>query len=227
MVRSGAMDPTTLAEQPLGSSTTRRAILLTLLREGPLTPETLAARVDLSRTAVLHQLRVLAEAGLVDRTSLRHGVGRPRHLYDVTPRAQGLVEANYPGFARLVLDGIQSVGGTALLADVFEAIRRVQVERIRARFAAQGLVSAPLAERARALAAYQRSQGFFAEVTNGNALRLRQRNCPFLQVVAGEPSACDIELGLLRDVLEAEVTREASIASGDRSCVYRIEPARA
>jgi predicted ArsR family transcriptional regulator len=221
------MDPTALAEQPLGSSATRRAILLALLREGPLMPEALAARVDLSRTAVLHQLRVLTEAGLVDRTSLRHGVGRPRHLYDVTPRAQGLVEANYPGFARLVLDGIQSVGGTALLADVFEAIRRVQVERIRARFAAQGLVSAPLTERARALAAYQRSQGFFAEVTNGNALELRQRNCPFLQVIAGEPSACDIELGLLRDVLEAEVTREASIAAGDRSCIYRIEPARA
>jgi predicted ArsR family transcriptional regulator len=221
------MDPTTLAEQPLGSSATRRAILLTLLREGPLTPTALAGRVDLSRTAVLHQLRVLAEAGLVDRTSMRHGVGRPRHLYDVTPSAQGLVEANYPGFARSLLDGIQSVGGTALLADVFGAIRRAQAERIRTRFAAEGLESAALADRARALAAYQRGQGFIAEVTNGDALRLRQRNCPFFRVIAGEPSACDIELDLLRDVLEADVTREASIAAGDRFCTYRIEPARA
>jgi predicted ArsR family transcriptional regulator len=227
MVRSWAMDPTALAEQPLGSSTTRRAILLTLLREGPLTPETLAARVDLSRTAVLHQLRVLAQAGLVDRTSLRHGVGRPRHLYDVTPRAQGLVEANYPGFARSVLDGIQRVGGPALLADVFDAIRHTQAERIRARFSAEGLDSSPLEDRARALAAFQRSQGFIAEVTNGDALRLQQRNCPFFRVIAGEPAACDIQLDLLQDVLKAEVTREASIAAGDRFCIYRIDPARA
>ena len=54
-------------------------------------PDQLAARLGASRTGVLQQLRALEAAGLVSRQTVRHGVGRPRHLYDVTPDAQDLV----------------------------------------------------------------------------------------------------------------------------------------
>ena len=53
-------------------------------------PEQLAVALGASRTGVLQQLRALEATHLVTRQTVRHGVGRPRHLYDVdrpTPRS--------------------------------------------------------------------------------------------------------------------------------------------
>ena len=77
----------------------RRAILVRLRHDGPSSPESLATALGLSRTGVLQQLHALEAAGLVSRQAVRHGVGRPRHVYDVTPAAQDLFPTNYDGLA--------------------------------------------------------------------------------------------------------------------------------
>jgi predicted ArsR family transcriptional regulator len=38
------------------------------------------------------------------------------------------------------------------------------------------------------------------------------------------PIACEEELALFSEILGANVTRECHIASGGRSCTYRVEP---
>ena len=73
-----------------GSSGLRRNLLMRLRHEGPSAPEELATALGASRTGVLQQLHALEAAGLVSRRSVRHGVGRPRHVYDVTEAAQDL-----------------------------------------------------------------------------------------------------------------------------------------
>src|SRR5688572_24594004 len=76
------------AEAVGGTSGLRRALLLRLRHDGPTSPEDLASQLGVSRTGVLQQLHALEEAGLVSRQAVRHGVGRPRHVYDVTAAAQ-------------------------------------------------------------------------------------------------------------------------------------------
>src|SRR3954467_7306016 len=71
-------------------STLRRAILVHLRQAGPTSPDALATALGASRTGVLQQLHALEAANLVGHSTERHGVGRPRHLYDVTPDAQDL-----------------------------------------------------------------------------------------------------------------------------------------
>src|SRR3970040_2134960 len=66
-------------------STLRRAILVNLRQRGPMSPDGLATHLGASRTGVLQQLHALEQAGLVSHEAERHGVGRPRHQYDVTP----------------------------------------------------------------------------------------------------------------------------------------------
>ncbi len=58
-------------------------------------------------------------------------------------------------------------------------------------------------------------------------MRMRQANCAIFDVARDHPAACANELELFREVLGAEVTREAHIVAGDRTCTYRVEPARA
>lgn len=209
-----------------GASNLRRDLLLRLRLDGPSSPDQLASRLGASRTGVLQQLRALGAARLVSRQTVRHGVGRPRHLYDVTPDAQQLFPANYDGLAAGLLAAIEAIGGDDLLEQVFVARRRQLGARVREDLADRLTPGAPLFERVRELAVIQTSNGYLANAAmNGDgSVLLEEHNCAIFHVAAGAPAACRAELELFREVLGAEVVRDQHIASGDRCCSYRISP---
>ena len=213
----------------VGSSTLRRDLLLRLRHDGPSAPEELATTLGASRTGVLQQLHALEAAGLVSRQAIRHGVGRPRHVYDVTDAAQDLFPTNYDGLASGLLAAIRGVGGEELLRDVFAERRRLAGDRVRERMAERLPADASLADKARELAVIQDEQGYLAEALIGTdgVIRLVERNCAIHRVAAGTSAACQAELDLFREVLGADVERETHIAAGDRCCTYRIGDARA
>lgn len=211
-----------------GTSRLRRELLMRLRHDGPSSPEALAAGLGVSRTGVLQQLHALEAAGLVTRQAIRHGVGRPRHVYDVTDAAQDLFPMNYDGLARGLLAAIAAIGGEDLVADVIAERRRLARERHGARMAERLPATATLADRTRELAVIQDEQGYLAEAVVGadGEILLVERNCAIHRVMAEHPSVCQAELDLFRDLLDADVQRETHIASGDRCCTYRIGGAR-
>ena len=223
--------PTQLRRDPAAQasagtqSSLRHAILVRLRREGPSAPEQLATALGASRTGVLQQLRALEAAGLVARQTVRHGVGRPRHIYDVTPDAQDLFPSNYEGLAASLLVAIGAVGGDGLLEEVFTARRRQLGKRIRKELDERVGRNASLAERVRGLAVIQDEQGYMCEATQGpdGSLELRECNCAIYDVAQKTDLACQAELDLFRQVLGANVVRRSHIASGDRCCSYVIE----
>jgi predicted ArsR family transcriptional regulator len=204
--------------------TLRRELVLALRTAGPSSPDQLAALVGASRTGVLQQLRVLETDGLVSRRTERHGVGRPRHLYDVTASAQQLFPANYDGLAAGLIAAIDSIGGRELVDRVFETRRSQTADRIRKRLDEAIGQDAPFLDRVRELAVIQDEQGYLcgAELSADGTIRLREHNCAIYHVAAGDPAPCEAELALFRDVLGADVVRETHIAAGDRCCTYRI-----
>ena len=207
-----------------GPSGLRRELLVRLRMDGPSSPDQLAARLGASRTGVLQQLRALEEAHLVSRQTVKHGVGRPRHLYDVTPDAQDLFPSTYNALASGLLSAIGAVGGEELIEEVFAARRRQLTDRVRDQLADRVSPDAPIEERVRGLAAIQAGQGYLADSFVGadGAIQLREHNCAIFHVAKGTPSACQAELDLFKDVLGADVVRESHIATGDRCCSYRI-----
>jgi predicted ArsR family transcriptional regulator len=202
----------------------RREILERLRRDGPASPDQLATGIGASRTGVLQQLRALENTHFVSHETVRHGVGRPRHLYDVTPDAQQLFPSNYDGLAAGLLAAIGAVGGDALIEQVFQARRRQIGDRVRQQLDDRVGPGAPFIARVRELAVIQDELGYLAdaEVDPDGTIRLREHNCAILDVARGQRSACDAELDLFREVLGADVVRETHIASGDRCCSYRI-----
>lgn len=207
-----------------GASNLRRDLLLRLRVDGPSSPDQLAARLGASRTGVLQQLRALETARLVSRQTVRHGVGRPRHLYDVTPDAQDLFPANYDGLAAGLVAAIEAIGGDDLLEQVFAARRRQLGSRVLDDLADRLSHDASLLDRVRELAVMQSANGYLASTRLGTdgTIRLEEHNCAIYHVAAGSPAACRAELELFREVLGADVAREQHIASGDRCCSYRI-----
>ncbi len=204
-------------------SVLRRAILVLLRRSGPSAPDAIAAAIGASRSGVAQQLRALDTAGLVTRTSVRHGVGRPRHLYDITADAQDLFPSNYDGLATGLLAAILEVGGDSLVDDVFAARRRQAQTRLRQRLDARFPDGAPLEDRVRELARLQDELGYISEARiDDETIRLVEHNCAVLEVARGIPAACRAELDLFREVLGVDLVRERHIAAGDRCCVYRV-----
>jgi predicted ArsR family transcriptional regulator len=231
-------------------------VLVALRRAGPLSPDALAQRLGISRTSAVQQLRGLALKGLVSRRAVRHGVGRPRHLYDLTSSAQALFPNGYEALVGDLLGALEDLGGRELAERAFRLRRARLREAILRRFAERGVLEAPLEVRALELARFQDDQGYLCEcrresrrggpsgVANGHdgpasddplvidgrgVIRLREHNCAIYDVARHDPMPCREEARLFSEVLGARVVRESHIASGDRSCTYRIEerPARA
>jgi predicted ArsR family transcriptional regulator len=212
---------------PIGhhpAPTLRRDILVLLRQLGPSSPDQLAIRLGASRTGILQQLRALEAAELVARRTERHGVGRPRHLYDVTAHAQDLFPSNYDGLAAGLLAAIDAVGGDDLVEQVFAARRRQSASRMKTRLAERLPAGASLADRVRELAVIQDEQGYLAqaEVTPDGTIRLVEHNCAIFQVARGTAQACEAELALFGEVLDADIVRDSHIAAGDRCCTYRV-----
>ena len=218
---NGAVGPTTSA------SSLRRAILLHLRQAGPSSPETIATALDASRTGVLQQLHALEEAGLVSHAAEKHGVGRPRHVYDVTADAQGLFPADYGGFASGLLKAIETVGGDDLVEQVFSARRRQIGDRIQRRMAERLPDEATLADRVHVVAVLQDEAGYLAEAVIGDdgQLRLREHNCAIDRIARRTQAPCAAELALFQELLGPGVARESHIASGDRCCSYVVPEA--
>jgi predicted ArsR family transcriptional regulator len=208
------------------ASSLRRALLMQLRQAGPSSPDSLALVLDASRTGVLQQLHALEAAGLVSHAAEKHGVGRPRHVYDVTAEAQGLFPADYGGFASGLVKAIEAVGGDDLIEQVFAARRRQIGDRIRRRMDEELEDGASTEDRVRALAVIQDEAGYLAEVRidPDGSIRLREHNCAIDKIARRTHAPCDAELALFRELLGPGVERESHIASGDRCCSYLVEP---
>lgn len=216
----------TPASQAPGStaSSLRRAILLHLRQAGPSSPDTIAVALEASRTGVLQQLHALEDAGLVRHDAEKHGVGRPRHVYDVTADAQGLFPTDYGGFASGLVKAIEAVGGEDLIEQVFAARRRQVGDRIQRRMAERLPDEATLADRVHVLAVVQNEAGYLAEAIIGDdgQLRLREHNCAIDRIARRTQAPCEAELELFQELLGPGVVRESHIASGDRCCSYVV-----
>ena len=152
-----------------------------------------------SRTGVLQQLRALEAAHLVSRQTVRHGVGRPRHLYDVTPDAQELFPSNYDGLAAGLLAAIDAVGGDDLLEQVFAGppapARRPGPAPAR-RTGRAGRAAGRAGPRAGRRSRTSRATSPRRSSSTDGTIRLREHNCAIFDVAQGTPAACDAELEL-------------------------------
>ena len=208
---------------PLASlSTTRRAVLTTLKRHGPLRAPELATRLGLTTAAVRQQIGRLEEDGLVAHDEEpAPSRGRPAHRYRLTGAAENLFPKRY---GDLTTELLGYLGGPASPAvdELFAQRRDRRIDDARAK-----VTGATLDEQVAALTAVLDEDGYLADCersADGSWL-ITEHNCAILTVARGFGQACSSEIEFIRASLPgARVERVAHLMDGAHVCAYRVRP---
>src|SRR5439155_9760701 len=103
-----------------------RGRLLSALCGRPQTAAELAKGVETSANAVRVHLDALSEAGLVDYSVERRGVGKPTHVYSLTVEAEYLLSRAYAPALAALIEALRARNGQFLptLGDAGVALGR-------------------------------------------------------------------------------------------------------
>ena len=215
---SRPLEGTRLAKLP-----PRDRLLLLLKRRGPSRAADLARALAITGEAARQQLLGLQTQGLVQATPARRGVGRPAWLWRLSPAANHrFPDAHADLVAQLTRAFCRALGPRAL-----ERVVAAREREVRHRYASALRAAATLRERVRRLAGLRSAEGYMAEwATAGRGFRLIENHCPISGPTAACMRLCRGELRLFRQLVGpgATVSRDEHILSGDRRCLYRIEP---
>ncbi len=199
---------------------TRREILMTLKKRGGMTADELSEVLGITAMGVRRHLMTLERDGLVEYKPVQRGVGRPSYVYSLTELADDLFPKSYDQFANELLNILRVTDGEEKIEELFAK----RMERLQASIEPH-LANKDLPEQVAELARIQNEKGYLAEweqVDDGTFVFV-EHNCAIAKIANSCNFACDYELQLLNNLLDAdEVVREDHMASGDISCRYRI-----
>jgi predicted ArsR family transcriptional regulator len=202
--------------------TTRQSILNLLRHRGQLTAGELSTDLGIGPVGVRQHLTLLERDGLVFVAGLRRGIGRPSHLYGLTPAAEQIFPKHYDRLALDLIGYVSESGGSEAVDRMLDA-RRTSLAR---RYAPR-LVGKNREQQVEELCAILNELGYmsaYERLPDGSFL-LVEHNCPVDCVARVHMQLCGQEIRLYEDLLGVPLERDATIAAGAHVCRYRIPPA--
>lgn len=148
-------------------------------------------------------------------------MGRPSYVYRLGEAAANYFPRHYDELAITVLETIEDLYGR----DAIDAVFRMRSEHIFEKYRQQ-INEKTLDGRLDQLTRLRAADGYMSswEIGKNGAFILREANCPIFHVAEGCGTACDYDLTLLTNLLDAKVVRKTHLASGDEACSYEIYP---
>lgn len=202
---------------------TRTRLLNALKSSGPQTAADLADRLNVTSVAVRQHLDGLFQDDLVAFEDIKGSVGRPKRVWDLTPAGHQQFPDNHANLVLGMLNGLNDIYGPEGVEKLI-AHREAQSKRLYSD-ALSG--AADLADKVHTLAGLRSQEGYMAEVVeDGKGYLLIENHCSICAAATICQGFCRSELSLFKDVLgpDVEVKRTEHQLSGDRRCVYRIDP---
>ena len=200
---------------------TRRRILMLLKEQGELTADELASLLGISAVAVRRHLAKLESDQMVTYQEVQRGMGRPSFVYQLGEAAESFFPRRYEELAVNVLETIQVLYGQEAIDAIFRMRTSHMIENYR-----RNVNGKTLDTRLDQLTKLREADGYMStwEPAANETFILREANCPIYHVAEGCNTACDHDLALLVDLLDADVVRTGHLARGDGACCYEIRP---
>ncbi len=198
------------------SASSAGIILHHLQRQGQATIRDLEEVLGVSTTAVREHLAHLQAANLIAISTVRHGPGRPRFVYTLTDKAQGLFPKQYDLLINLLLQEIAADGGAKQVDLLLERVGKRLADEY-----ADRINGADIEARLNELRAKLESRGIPAEVhQTGDGIHIFA--CPYFDVAQEHAQVCTMEQQMIEQVLGEKVTLEQSIREGHHRCRFVV-----
>jgi predicted ArsR family transcriptional regulator len=200
------------------SSSTRELILRTLKSQGKCTVNELALAAEISPVSVRHHLANLQADGLVSVKEMKHGVGRPHHVFSLTEKAIELSPGRYFRLTNRLLDEIKDSLPDAMVAELFSKVATSMSEQYSLEL--QGL---SLDQKLKRLIQLLSEEGFEAHVEQqGDMLLIHELSCPYFHIGREHPEVCLVDHRFIAKALGLPVERVTHVLDGAPHCIYAI-----
>lgn len=200
---------------------TRKNILEYLRHHGSATVHQLAEHLDMSVGTVRHHLNVLERDNLVENQEIRHGVGRPKLVYTLSPAGLEAFPKKYDWLSTALLRELKIRLDPATVASVLRGIAQRVLDKYQ-----PNLEGTTLQERAEILVEIMGKEGFETklEYTQDERIRIVQNSCPYRSVVQEHGEVCQLDAEMIHQVLQQPIQRKCCMLHGDHSCVFEAIP---
>jgi len=203
----------------------RQRVLLAIKNVPGASIATIAEEVGFTYEAVRQQVNALEREGWVraeyERSATRT-VGRPLARYQLTMAGEHLFPKQYEVLANTLIATAAKAMGPDVVRSLLATVTAEQVARWRPLL--EGLSLEQKLEKLRDL--YQREDPYTTVETDGDEVRLIERNCPFLSSAVEHPELCSISVSTLRSLLGYHVYREERFQAGHGRCEFRVDTSR-
>lgn len=201
------------------TGSTRDAIIYKLRSQGRMQISVIAHQLGLTEMAIRRHMHELAKQGYVEIISIKQAMGRPLHAYELTAKAEELFPRNYHLLTVDLLSELEEDPQTKPYIELmFQGRKRKLLQRYRPTMQGKSL-----AAKVQELTQIQLAGGYMAEAKQDeHYYYIEEYNCPIKGVADRYHHACQCELELFQELLEAPVERTECLAKGGAKCNYRI-----
>ena len=200
--------------------TSDRSFLDQLHRLGSGTVQELCELVGVTATAVRQRLVRLRGQGMVARSLVRNGRGRPYFTYQVSEAGLNQLGENYSDLALILWQEMQSIEEPALRKRVVRRVREAMVKRFGSTDQNRSLT-----DRLKQLQVKLTDRGFDVELdTSGDLPILRENSCPYQELASSDAGICGLEQEVLGEVLGTKITLTKCCRDGHHCCEFQPEP---
>ena len=177
-----------------------------------------AADLGVTASAVRLHLAQLQAGGAIHAEKVREGVGRPYHVYSLTPQAHDLFYKDYGDLARLLLEEVSESQGPDEMQDVLGRVGARLAEKYRDQVPGQDL-----AERVKAWAELLDQRGVTVEIQRiDDGFILREYGCLYQNVAAENRAICEMERQVMARLLGSGVRLTQCMMDGHRGCQFAV-----
>jgi predicted ArsR family transcriptional regulator len=198
---------------------TRDRILQSLLTHPRSTVTELANEVGINAISVRHHISSLQVEGLITADEERHGVGRPRQVYNLTESGSEKFPTSYLRLTTKILDQMKNTLPAPVVEKLFTEIALDMSSNYQE--LAENLT---LEEKLNLIQNLLSREGFTVEwEKTGDEYRINEISCPYFHVGQNHPEVCKVDQTMIASILSIPVEKINCLLFGSDHCTYVVK----
>jgi len=190
----------------------------TLRGRGRCTVTDLAEASGVTPVSVRHHLANLQAEGLVHAEEVRHGVGRPRHVFSLSDNGLDHFPSRYFHLSQRLLTEIKEQMPAGQVGDLLTGVAHSMADSY-----ASELEPLPLPQRLDRLVQLLTDEGFSADLQRqGDHVLIRELSCPYYRIGQQHREVCMIDQSFIATALSLPVERVTCLLDGDVHCTFSV-----